>query len=416
MFLSYIFALPASGKGLLPNGTSGMRFQGCRLTRRFLFGYCRPLSNDHGRAVYWLNAALVLVIICSVLAVLYLTIGITDRGIQPIISLDQKEVNKPAQRYKIPMSARESVQPAPGSSSETVARQAPAEAYSKLPSGAIGGRATTPLERSVKNVRLASPTGAVGQQNKSSFPGTEKRPVDEVGKGGPIATGEDADLKLPADQKAGVLEIVPGPDVMAKTEKGSFQKVDEAPLQAGTETGKRLFVKVQVGNVREEPSTTCRMGDPVTVTGKRGGWVAVKLDDERFGWVYHTLLTDSIVPQKATARAAKEIKAIRPEVAAKDVAKVIFELNTPFSPQTMILEGEKPRVVCDFFDAGLAPDIGESIEVSNGILERIRTGMHKWPKFKVRVVLDLVPERNYEIDQSFFEKENYYVLVIKAKD
>jgi len=118
----------------------------------------------------------------------------------------------------------------------------------------------------------------------------------------------------------------------------------------------------------------------------------------------------------ATARAAKEIKAIRPEVAAKDVAKVIFELNTPFSPQTMILEGEKPRVVCDFFDAGLAPDIGESIEVSNGILERIRTGMHKWPKFKVRVVLDLVPERNYEIDQSFFEKENYYVLVIKAKD
>jgi hypothetical protein len=27
-----------------------------------------------------------------------------------------------------------------------------------------------------------------------------------------------------------------------------------------------------------------------------------------------------------------------------------------------------------------------------------------------------VPRRNYEIDQFFFEKENYYVLVVKAKE
>ena len=377
MFLSYIFALPASGKGLLPNGTSGMRFQGRRLTRQFLFGCCSPLSNAHGRAAYWLNAALVLLVICSAVAVLFLTSGIRNKRIQPIISLDQKEVSKPAQRYKIPMPARESVQLAPGSSSDTVAHEAPAEEYSKLPSEAIGSQATTPLERNDNNARLASPAGAVDQQNVLSPPETEKRPVKEV---------------------------------------------DKASLQAGAETGKRLFVKVHVGNVREEPSTTSRvkfrleMGDPVTVTGKRGGWVAVKLDDGRFGWVYHTLLTDSIVPQKATARATREIKAIRPEVAAKDVAKVIFELNGPFPPQTMIVEGEKPRVVCDFFDAGLASDIGDSIEVNNGIVEKIRTGMHKWPEFKVRVVLDLVPERNYEVDQIFFEKENYYVLVVKAKE
>ncbi|MBL7205922.1 MAG: SH3 domain-containing protein [Desulfobacteraceae bacterium] len=275
------------------------------------------------------------------------------------------------------MPARESVQLAPGSSSDTVAHEAPAEEYSKLPSEAIGNQAATPLKRNDNNARLASPAGAVDQQNVLSPPETEKRPVKEV---------------------------------------------DKASLQAGAETGKRLFVKVHVGNVREEPSTTSRvkfrleMGDPVTVTGKRGGWVAVKLDDGRFGWVYHTLLTDSIVPQKATARATREIKAIRPEVAAKDVAKVIFELNGPFPPQTMIVEGEKPRVVCDFFDAGLASDIGDSIEVNNGIVEKIRTGMHKWPEFKVRVVLDLVPERNYEVDQIFFEKENYYVLVVKAKE
>jgi len=422
MFLSFIFSLPPSGKGLLPSGTSGMRFQGRRITRQFLFGCCSPLSNAHGRAAHWLNAALVLLVICFAMTVLYLTSGKTDKRIQPIISLDQEEVSKSVQRYKISMPAKESVQPASGSSSDTVAHEAPAEDYSKLPSEAIDGQVITPLERSDHNVRLAIPAGAADQQNVLSPPETEKRSVEGVEKGGSIATREDVDAKLPADEKAGAQGIAPGPDVPAKTEKGSSRKVDKASLQAGTETGKRLFGKVQVANVREEPSTTSRVkfrlekGDPVTVTGKRGGWVAVKLDDGRFGWVYHTLLADSIVPQKAMARAIREIKAIRPEVAAKDVAKVIFELNGPFPPQTMIVEGEKPRVVCDFFDAGLASDIDDSIEVNNGIVEKIRTGVHKWPKSKVRVVLDLTPERNYEVDQFFFEKENYYVLVVKAKE
>ena len=420
MFLT-IFALPASVKGLFPNGTSGMRFQGRRLTLQFLLGGCSPLSNAHGRAAYWLNAALVLLVICSAVAVLYLTSGIRNKRIQPIISLDQKEGGKPAQRYKVPMPARDDVQLATGSSSDTVAREAPAGGYSKLPSESIGSQATTPLERT-DNVRLASPAEAAYQQNQSSPTQIEKRPVKEVEKGGSIATREGVDSKLSAEQKAGAQGIASGSDVTAKTAKGISQEVDKAALQAGAKTGKRLFVRVQACNVREEPSTTSRvkfrleMGDPVTVTGKRGGWVAVKLDDGRFGWVYHTLLTDSIVPQKATARATKEIKAIRPEVATEDVAKVIFELNGPFPPQTMIVEGEKPRVVCDFFDAGLATDIGDSIEVNNGIVEKIRTGMHKSPKFKVRVVLDLVPKRNYEVDQFFVEKENYYVLVVKAKE
>jgi len=386
MFLNYIFALPASGKRLLPQGTSGLRFQERRLTCQFLFGYCSPLLNAHGRAAYWLNAALVLLVVFSAVAVLYLTSGIRSKRIEPVISLDQKEVSKPAQTYKIPMPARESVQLAPGSLSDTVVHKGLAEEYSKLPSEAIGSQATTPLERSVKNVRLASPAGATDQQNVLSPQETDKRPVKEVEKGGSIATREDVDPKLPADEMAGTQEIAPGPDVTAKTEKGSSRKVDKDAIYADTETGKRLFVKVYVGNVREEPSTTSRvkfrleMGDSVNVTGKRRGWVSVKLDDGRFGWVYHTLLTDSIVPQ------------------------------------TMIVEGEKPRVVCDFFDAGLASDIGDSIEVNSGIVEKIRTGMHKWPKFKVRVVLDLMPGRNYEVDKIFFEKENYYVLVVKAKE
>jgi len=126
MFLSYIFALPARGKRLLANGTSGMRFQEHRLTRQFLFGFCRPLANAHGRATYWLNTALVLLVICSTVAVLYLTSGIGNDLNQPNILLEQKEVNSPAPLYRIPMPEKKSVQPDPGFSSDTVAREVPA--------------------------------------------------------------------------------------------------------------------------------------------------------------------------------------------------------------------------------------------------------------------------------------------------
>ena len=420
MFLT-IFALPAIGKKLLPNETSGMRVQGRHLTYQVFFGCSSPLSNAHGRAAFWLSAALALLVICSVMAVLYFTSGIRNKRTQPAVSLDQKEGDKPAKLYKISMPARKAVQIAPGSLSDTATRETPAEGDSEIPSEAIGGQMPTALERT-DNQRIAGPDGDAYQQNKSSPTQIDKQSVKETEKGSSIAAREDVDPKLSPGQKEGAQEVPTGLDVAAKTEKGVSHEVDKAASQAGAEAGKRLFVKVHIGNVREEPSMTSRVkfrlktGDPVTVTGKRRGWVSVKLDDGRFGWVYHTLLTDSIVPQEATPRAAKTIKMIRREVAAEDVAKVIFELNGPFSPETMIVEGENPRVVCDFFNAGFAPDIPDSIEINNGIVEKIRTGVHKWPKFKVRVVLDLVPGRNYEIDEIFLEKENHYVLVVKTKE
>jgi len=156
MFLSHIYMSPARGKALL-SGTFGMRFQGWSLTHPFSFGCCSPLSNARGRVAYWLIAVLVLLAIFSTVAIFYLKSGESSNRVQPIISPDQKEVSKPPQRYKIPMPARESVQVAPGSSSDTVAHEAPVENYSKLPLETIGSQATTPLEKSVKNVRLGSP-------------------------------------------------------------------------------------------------------------------------------------------------------------------------------------------------------------------------------------------------------------------
>ena len=47
-------------------------------------------------------------------------------------------------------------------------------------------------------------------------------------------------------------------------------------------------------------------------------------------------------------------------------------------------------------------------------MKRIRVGVHKGSKPKVRVVLDLNAGQNYAVEQFFFEKENYYALMVNS--
>ncbi len=78
----------------------------------------------------------------------------------------------------------------------------------------------------------------------------------------------------------------------------------------------------------------------------------------------------------------------------------------------MVIEGEVPRVVCDFPAARLAPGVKQNLPVKTGVVKRIRVGVHKGQKPKVRVVLDLKDGQSYAVEQFFFEKENYYAIMV----
>jgi len=159
-------------------------------------------------------------------------------------------------------------------------------------------------------------------------------------------------------------------------------------------------------------------GCSLTVTGKEDGWYAVQMDDGRSGWAYHTLLADSLVPRRENGtqgQAVRKIESIHPEAPIDNTAKVVFRLSGSPAPEVTMIEEGRPRVVCDFLDANIAPVMGRRIEVGNGIIETIRIGLHKWPQQKVRVVLDLVPEQSYQLETSFVDKEKGYVLAIKTE-
>ena len=99
------------------------------------------------------------------------------------------------------------------------------------------------------------------------------------------------------------------------------------------------------------------------------------------------------------------------ESTANDSEMVLFKLNDFYPPIVFGIEKGNPRVVCDFLDTGLASDIKPVIQTNGIFVSKIRTARHPNPE-KVRVVLDLVANKNYDLQQVFFKEDNLFVIII----
>jgi hypothetical protein len=100
--------------------------------------------------------------------------------------------------------------------------------------------------------------------------------------------------------------------------------------------------------------------------------------------------------------------------AAERTETVHVTLNTLLYPTTFALVEGTPRVVCDFINAEPGKEINRTIEVNGRYIKRIRTGIHTNPKIKTRVVLDLVPDRDYTIQQIASSKNNRFSIVVRV--
>ncbi|CAK8715897.1 AMIN domain-containing protein [Candidatus Electrothrix laxa] len=92
---------------------------------------------------------------------------------------------------------------------------------------------------------------------------------------------------------------------------------------------------------------------------------------------------------------------------------VLFKLNEFHPPIVFGIEEGTPRVVCDFKNTAVAKDIPESLKTAGKYIQKIRIGNNK-REHKVRVVLDLVPNYSYDLQQVFFKEENLFVIIINT--
>jgi len=92
---------------------------------------------------------------------------------------------------------------------------------------------------------------------------------------------------------------------------------------------------------------------------------------------------------------------------------VQFSLTRFHPPELFGIEEGVPRIICDFPETKPGKKLPKSIKTNGRWIKVIRIGSHQNPD-RVRVVFDLAPGYNYDLQQVFFKEENVFALIVNA--
>ncbi|MGI6655662.1 MAG: AMIN domain-containing protein [Desulfobulbus sp.] len=116
---------------------------------------------------------------------------------------------------------------------------------------------------------------------------------------------------------------------------------------------------------------------------------------------------------KAAAEASPRLESIAFDPDSSKGEMVLFRLNGFHPPAIHGVEEGVPRVICDFTDTSAADQLRRTIKANGQHVKMIRTTITSKPK-KIRTVIDLEPNRSYDLQQVFFKDENLFVLIVNT--
>ncbi|OGQ96145.1 MAG: hypothetical protein A2521_12490 [Deltaproteobacteria bacterium RIFOXYD12_FULL_57_12] len=118
-------------------------------------------------------------------------------------------------------------------------------------------------------------------------------------------------------------------------------------------------------------------------------------------------------PSGAAAADDLVLKKVDYEKVQDTIEKIHLTLSQPSSPKIFGIEGEAPRVVCDFLNTKLGEGVKSQMEIKGGMIQLIRLGVHGTPSPMLRVVLDLTPGPDYDIQQTFSQQDMRYTITVQ---
>ncbi|MBI5592404.1 MAG: AMIN domain-containing protein [Deltaproteobacteria bacterium] len=115
------------------------------------------------------------------------------------------------------------------------------------------------------------------------------------------------------------------------------------------------------------------------------------------------------------ADSSKKILEIESDLTSPSAEMITIVLTGLFPPETQVIEGKTPKIICDFPNVLMEKTIKRMIPINGKYVLQVRTGIHPPPEPKTRVVIDLAPNHDYEVEQLFYEKNNRYSMIIREK-
>ena len=128
------------------------------------------------------------------------------------------------------------------------------------------------------------------------------------------------------------------------------------------------------------------------------------------------LKSESLSPKASVIpSSAKKILTIESDLTSPSAEMITIVLTGFFPPEAQVIEGTTPKIICDFPDVLMDKTVKRMIPINGKYVLQVRTGIHPPPEPKTRVVIDLAPDHNYEVEQLFYEKNNRYSMIIREK-
>jgi hypothetical protein len=150
--------------------------------------------------------------------------------------------------------------------------------------------------------------------------------------------------------------------------------------------------------------------DPVIAASKTGTKAASK------SGAGSRLRSEPLSPKASVVSgSSKKILEIESDLTSPSAEMITIVLTGLFPPEAQVIEGKTPKIICDFPDVLMEKSIKRMIPINGKYVLQVRTGIHPPPEPKTRVVIDLAPNHDYEVEQLFYEKNNRYSMIIREK-
>lgn len=120
-----------------------------------------------------------------------------------------------------------------------------------------------------------------------------------------------------------------------------------------------------------------------------------------------SLCLNAVPWSSAVGQSGLIVEGVSFQVAKDRTEKVSIKLNGPCVPKIYTMNADnKPRLVIDLAGAGSAASVKPVVKGGDTLVKNIRIGVHPEPSAKVRIVLDLHPDRAYTYTKDFLKQEN----------
>lgn len=91
--------------------------------------------------------------------------------------------------------------------------------------------------------------------------------------------------------------------------------------------------------------------------------------------------------------------------------KVFIDFNRDVTPEISSIGGKDPRIVIDIKNVLSIRQGIKRIEVQGKLIRQVRSNLDHASR-RLRIVVDLAPSRNYDVDPVFYKAEKIYMLDI----